>query len=79
VAAEVGDARADVTRNRPGNGPRATGNYNAPMKRLLLALAVLAATSASAKIDFVEDDYATAMARAKTKNVPVFVEAWAPW
>lgn len=51
------------------------------MKRLLLALALFAATSASAsaKIDFVEDDYATAMARAKAKNVPVFVEAWAPW
>jgi nucleoside-specific outer membrane channel protein Tsx len=60
-------------------GHGAAGNYNDPMKRLLLALAVLAATSASAKIDFVEDDYATAMARAKTKNVPVFVEAWAPW
>ena len=49
------------------------------MKRLLLALALFAATSASAKIDFVEDDYATAMARAKAKNVPVFGEAWAPW
>jgi hypothetical protein len=49
------------------------------MKRLLLALTLLAATSAHAKLDFVEDDYATAMARAKTKNVPVFVEAWAPW
>lgn len=48
------------------------------MKPLLLALALLAATSASA-IEFVENDYTAAMARAKAKNVPVFVEAWAPW
>jgi hypothetical protein len=49
------------------------------MKRLLLALTLLVAASAHAKLDFVEDDYATALARAKTRNVPVFVEAWAPW
>lgn len=52
---------------------------NQPMKRLLLALTLLVAASAHAKLDFVEDDYATALARAKSKNVPVFVEAWAPW
>ena len=49
------------------------------MKPFLLALALLAATSAQAKIEFVENDYATAVARAKSRNVPVFVEAWAPW
>ncbi|HEY0370978.1 MAG TPA: hypothetical protein VGD79_03210 [Thermoanaerobaculia bacterium] len=49
------------------------------MKRLLLALALLVAGTAHAKLDFVEDDYTAAMARAKAKNVPVFVEAWAPW
>ncbi|MGZ5446458.1 MAG: hypothetical protein ACXW31_11965 [Thermoanaerobaculia bacterium] len=49
------------------------------MKRLLLALALLVATTAHAKIDFIENDYATAVARAKARNVPVFVEAWAPW
>jgi hypothetical protein len=49
------------------------------MKRLLLALALLAAASAHAKLEFVEDDYAKAVARAKAKNVPLFVETWAPW
>jgi hypothetical protein len=49
------------------------------MKRLLLALALAIAGTAHAKIEFVENDYATAVARAKAKNVPVFVEAWAPW
>jgi hypothetical protein len=49
------------------------------MKRLLLALTLLVAASAHAKLDFIEDDYKAAMALAKTKNVPVFVEAWAPW
>ncbi len=49
------------------------------MKRLLLALTLLGATSAHAKLAFVENDYATAMARAKAKNVQLFVEAWAPW
>ena len=49
------------------------------MKRLLLALALLVATTASAKIEFIEDDYTHALARAKKQNVPLFVEAWAPW
>lgn len=68
-------------RNSPGNGARATGNYNHRMKPLLVALALLAATptTAHAKIDFIENDYATAVARAKARNVPIFVEAWAPW
>ena len=50
------------------------------MKRILpVALLVLAAFSAHAKITFIENDYATAVARAKAKDVPIFVEAWAPW
>ncbi|HEV7239210.1 MAG TPA: hypothetical protein VGQ36_08215 [Thermoanaerobaculia bacterium] len=51
------------------------------MKRLLLALALAAAGTASAKeiLPFIENDYSTAIARAKAKNVPIFVEAWAPW
>jgi hypothetical protein len=50
------------------------------MKRLLpLALLTLAALSARAELPFIENDYAKAVARAKAKNVPIFVEAWAPW
>lgn len=28
---------------------------------------------------FIEDDYGKAVSMAKTQNVPLFVEAWAPW
>jgi hypothetical protein len=50
------------------------------MKRLpLIALFVLASLGARADLPFIENDYAKAMARASAKNVPVFVEAWAPW
>jgi len=51
----------------------------ATMRRLLLAVALLVAGTASAKLTFIENDYATAVARAKAKDVPIFVEAWAPW
>jgi hypothetical protein len=59
--------------------PRTTNHYNGPMKRLALALALLVASTLSAELPFIEDDYQTALARAKSKNVPLFVEAWAPW
>jgi hypothetical protein len=50
------------------------------MKRLLPALVLaLTAFTAHAELPFIENDYVKAMARARAKNVPVFVEAWAPW
>lgn len=49
------------------------------MKPLLIALALFAAVPVHAKLEFIEDDYRAAVARAKAKNVPIFVEAWAPW
>ena len=67
MVAALGDARADV------------GRRIAAMKRLLLACALLIAGTAHAKLTFIEDDYAAAVARAKAKDVPIFVEAWAPW
>jgi hypothetical protein len=50
------------------------------MKQLLLLLAILA-TPAIAKevLPFIDNDYAKALAQAKKKNVPIFVDAWAPW
>src|SRR5262245_52182088 len=30
-------------------------------------------------LPFIHDDYAKAIAEAKAKHLPVFVEAWAPW
>lgn len=57
------------------------------MRRLLLALMLLfSATPAMAAqpakkeiLPFIHDDFAGALAQAKSKKVPIFVEAWAPW
>jgi hypothetical protein len=51
------------------------------MKSLLAATLLITALSAQAKdvLPFIEDDYAKAVAAAKAKNVPIFVETWAPW
>jgi hypothetical protein len=52
------------------------------MKKLALA-ALLALSPALAlareTVPFIDDDYTKALAQAKMKNVPIFVEAWAPW
>ena len=51
-------------------------------RRLLMAALLLSlAASANAKevLPFIDDDYGRAVARATAKNVPIFVEAWAPW
>jgi hypothetical protein len=43
-------------------------------------LAVVSAPAASRSVlPWVEDDYAKAVAQARAKDVPIFVEAWAPW
>jgi hypothetical protein len=31
------------------------------------------------RLPFIEDDFARAVAEAKARKVPLFVEAWAPW
>ncbi len=57
---------------------------NAPSRGLLLGLAVIglasAARAGSTKpvLPF-QDDYARALAEARAKKLPIFVEAWAPW
>jgi len=50
------------------------------MKKLLL-VALLVAMPAMAKevLPFIDNDYSRAVAEAKKRNVPIFVEAWAPW
>ena len=53
-----------------------------PMKRTLaLAVLVLSAMPVLAKdvLPFIEDDFAKAVAQARTKKAPIFVDAWAPW
>lgn len=53
------------------------------MKRATLTLLTMMSLAplAGAKelLPFIDNDYAKAVTRAKAKNVPIFVEAWAPW
>ena len=30
-------------------------------------------------LHFIEDDYAKALAEARARQLPLFIEAWAPW
>jgi len=46
---------------------------------ILFLTAVSAAASAAAGLPFIHDDYPRALAKAKQRNVPLFVECWAPW
>lgn len=51
----------------------------------LSGIALLALTSSSGTtptkmaLPFIENDYPKALAQAKARHVPIFVEAWAPW
>lgn len=48
---------------------------------ILFAPAVAGAPSAPAKsvLPFISDDYTRALAQARARKLPIFVEAWAPW
>ena len=48
------------------------------MRPLLLALAIVTAATAFAELPFIENDYTAAVAEARSRNIPIFVEAWAP-
>jgi len=50
----------------------------------VLMLAVLAAPASPASpapeaLPFIDNDYAAALAQARARGVPVFVDVWAPW
>lgn len=49
------------------------------LKTLLAFLLLALPAAAKEVVPFIDDDYTKAVARAKAKNVPIFVEAWAPW
>jgi tetratricopeptide (TPR) repeat protein/thiol-disulfide isomerase/thioredoxin len=38
-----------------------------------------ASSDAPPRVRFIEDDYARALAEARTRGIPLFVDAWAPW
>jgi endonuclease YncB( thermonuclease family) len=42
-------------------------------------LAAFAPLVGAANLPFVEDDYARALAEARSRKLPLFIEAWAPW
>ena len=48
---------------------------------LVAAAALLGAGSAEPRpaVPFIADDYPRALAQARAKKLPIFVEAWAPW
>lgn len=52
-----------------------------PMKRVLLSLLFLAgfAPTLLAELPFIKDNYTQALAQAKQRKQPIFVECWAPW
>ena len=47
----------------------------------LAASALLGAGSTEPRpaVPFIADDYPGALAQARAKKLPIFVEAWAPW
>jgi len=52
--------------------------------RAVLFLAAAAASGLPADaprpaLPFIEDDYPKAVEQSKSKKLPIFVEAWAPW
>ena len=60
------------------------------MPRYLFSCVLLAASAAAVvradapatpkfAVPFIEDDYPRALQQAREKNVPIFVENWAPW
>jgi hypothetical protein len=58
------------------------GTLRLSLATLLTAAAVpLLASQPAPKLalPFIEDDYPKALAEARSKKLPIFVEAWAPW
>ncbi len=56
-----------------------------PLLALASALAVPSAPAVSRPsaprmvLPFIQDDYARALAQARARKVPLFIESWAPW
>jgi hypothetical protein len=48
---------------------------------LLCALGATRTTAATSKevLPFIADDYTKAVAEARARKVPIFIESWAPW
>jgi hypothetical protein len=44
-----------------------------------LALIAVALPASGASLPWIEDNYPKALAEAKLRKLPMFVEVWAPW
>lgn len=44
-----------------------------------IALALLAAPPSPKALPFLENDYPKALAEARARKLPLFIDAWAPW
>ena len=49
------------------------------LPRIVAAADHAPATSAHEALPFIEDDYPRALAEARTRNIPLFVDSWATW
>jgi hypothetical protein len=49
------------------------------MRKLLMTILLAATALPAAALPFIENDYSKALARARTNNLPMFVDVWAPW
>ena len=49
------------------------------MSAALLALLLAVQAAPAARLPFLHDDWPGALARAKARDLPIVVEAWAPW
>jgi hypothetical protein len=60
--------------------PPAVGTADAAAAKKPKKTAVTAAAAKHAMaVPFLEDDYGKALAEARARKVPIFIEAWAPW
>jgi hypothetical protein len=46
---------------------------------LSATLPAATATEAKSALPWIRDDYGAALAQARSRGVPIFVENWAPW
>jgi hypothetical protein len=51
----------------------------ARLSLLCLLLGSAAPLAAGPNLPFIEDDYGRALAEARSRQLPLFVESWAPW
>ena len=45
----------------------------------MAVLVFVLAPASRSTLPFIEDDYARGLAEARARNLPLFIEVWAPW